>query len=77
MSLIAADNGNLNEVQRLVSSGVNVNAKDNDGKTALIEASESGFTIIVKYLIENGANVNEKDRDGDSALIEGDLIKSV
>jgi ankyrin repeat protein len=38
-----------------------LNAKDSDGKTALIYASENGYTKIIELLIDSGADINKKD----------------
>ena len=38
-----------------------VNAKDNEGRTALMAASNYGHTEIVSMLLEMGADVNAKD----------------
>ena len=35
-----------------------INAKDNDGKTALMKASGNGHLEVVKYLLDKGADVN-------------------
>jgi len=40
-----------------------------NGNTALIEASEKGYTEIVKLLLKAGADVNAEDGDGRTALI--------
>ena len=48
---------------------VDVNAQDEEGKTALILASDRGYTEIVKLLLEAGANVNLQDSHGNTALM--------
>lgn len=48
---------------------LDVNAKDNDGYTALMLGVKSGKTEIVQALIEAKADVNAKSRSGDTALI--------
>jgi ankyrin repeat protein len=45
-----------------------VNAKNKDGRTALMFASERGHKEVVKLLIEKGAGVNVKDKYGWTAL---------
>lgn len=65
----AAKNGDTATVNQLLIEGVDVNAKDSDGKTALIHAAIEGQIDIVKVLLENGAYVNAKDNDGKTTLI--------
>jgi hypothetical protein len=59
--LSATTSGDTSAIQRLLSQGVDINAHDNTGKTALHEASEAGNVEIVKFLIKNGADVNAID----------------
>jgi ankyrin repeat protein len=60
----ACVSNNLDLVKYLVEHGVNVNARDKYGDTALVVASgEAGRLNIVKYLVENGADVNFKADD--------------
>ncbi len=67
---------NLELVKVLLASGVDINGKDNNGKTALQSASvrKFGSTLdenleMVKLLLENGADPNIKDLEGNTALI--------
>mmetsp|Transcript_13022 Transcript_13022/g.21674 ORF Transcript_13022/g.21674 Transcript_13022/m.21674 type:complete len:246 (-) Transcript_13022:2409-3146(-) len=62
---------NLDEVRRLVATGVDVNAKARGGWTALMYAAEKGHTDTVKYLVEEaGANVHEIENAYGRAAIE-------
>jgi ankyrin repeat protein len=45
-----------------------VNAKDNEGDTALIDASANGYVSIVRALIAAKADVNIVRNDGATAL---------
>lgn len=47
--------GDLQKVEALLSAGADVNAKDKDGRTALMAASGKGHRSIVKLLEEKGA----------------------
>ena len=44
----------------MVENGADINAKDEDGKTALILATMKGRLKIVEYLIENNAKWRKK-----------------
>ena len=65
----AVKDGDLQTVQDLLTSGVEGNAKDYDGKTALGWAAYKGHTEIVKLLLEKGADVNAKTNKGITALM--------
>ena len=57
-------------VKYLVENGADINAKNNDGETALMKSSANHENIeIVKHLVENGADVNDKDNNGETALM--------
>ena len=53
----ASDN---EELKRLLENGIDINAKDGDGWTALMDASNKGNLEIAKYLLENGADINSQ-----------------
>ena len=67
--LDAARNGDTEAVKALIDAGAGLNAKDEDGWTALIWASEEGHTEIAKELISAGADVNAQDKDGRTVLM--------
>ena len=50
--------GNLVDVRRLIEFGVNVDARDGDGRTSLHMSAEEGLLSITRLLIVAGANVN-------------------
>lgn len=64
----AAEKGNIEKVKQYIDAGTDVNAKKDDGCTALMHAAENGYLNIVKLLVENGADVNVKDNYNDIAL---------
>ena len=68
---------NVDTVRILLEKGANVDAKTNNGRTALIEVSARGRTDIVKMLIDKGADVNAKDNDGGTALTFAPLSISI
>ncbi len=53
----------------LIEEGVDVNAKANNGFTALMIASQEGHTEVANMLIEKGADVNAQNNDGYTALM--------
>jgi ankyrin repeat protein len=61
--------GNRQEVEAFIRAGINVNAKDKDGATPLMLASERGDTEMARVLLKNEANPNASDVDGYTALM--------
>ncbi|KAL8919594.1 MAG: hypothetical protein Q9172_004922 [Xanthocarpia lactea] len=78
---IAANNGHVAAVERLLKTDADTNIEDNSGETALHCASRNGDKAIVESLLSHGANVMKKDTRGwgalDWAVIEGkdDVVK--
>lgn len=70
----AIENGKPTIVRKLISEGVNINAKKDNGMTALYLATEKGHFHIVRLLLEAGADVNAalnkkgNDRGGQTPL---------
>jgi ankyrin repeat protein len=58
----------INKLRNLLKRWGNVNAKDNNAKTALMWAIELEKNQIVEILLKNGANINFKDSLGHTAL---------
>ncbi|MFA8298625.1 MAG: glutaminase A [Hyphomicrobiales bacterium] len=74
LSLIeSASRGDLVELKRLMASGVDINAKNYDGRTALHLACAEGQTEVVQFLIENNVEVDIKDRWGHTPLSEAEI----
>ncbi len=68
--LKAAQTGNLPQVQAILAQGANIDAIDRDGTTALMFASQQGYTEIVRVLKDAGANLNlRRKRYGLTALM--------
>ncbi len=66
--------GNVDGVQTKLAKNrflkkVDINAKDKEGNTALILATEKGYTEIVHALLSKGADINAKGKYGYTALI--------
>jgi ankyrin repeat protein len=58
-------------VEELLDRGLNVNAKDGAGWTALMMASLEGLPRVVEVLLNRGANPNARSNKGETALIIG------
>ncbi len=64
----AAFHGDLPEINRLIATGADVDAKGNDGWTALHYTGFHGQVEGARLLLEKGADINAKDNDGWTAL---------
>jgi ankyrin repeat protein len=58
----------LTIVDKLITSGANINHQDEYGKTPLILATESNSPKIVNILLLSGADINIQDRNNETAL---------
>lgn len=68
--IVAAYEGNIDSVLRLLLDSANVNTKTTqEGVTPLMYAAERGHTDIVKVLLYNKANPNLAPKSGRTALI--------
>lgn len=54
----------------MAKNGVNLNAVDQFGKTALHEAVYRGDVRAIEVLARNGANMNSVDQNGRTAMHE-------
>lgn len=69
----AALNGDVDAVRRLLKAGVNPDARDPEGRTALMYAATGGEATIMELLLDAGADVNARDAYGSTALMEAAL----
>ena len=60
----AARAGNPQQIESLVRQGTPVDARDNEGRTALMLAAMNGHTATAQKLLALGANPRLVDRDG-------------
>jgi ankyrin repeat protein len=65
----AALEGDEERVQKSLDAGINVNAMDQEGRTALMFAAFNGHTDIVLNLVQKGAVVDRRDLRGRTALL--------
>ena len=56
------------QAQKALNSGADVNARDRDGKTALITAAEDGNPALVHILLAHRADLEAQDHQGRTAL---------
>lgn len=66
----AVESNDVQKIQELLQSGIDINAKDKDGWTPLMYAASKKATDIAKILIEAGADLNATDNCGWTALMD-------
>jgi ankyrin repeat protein len=66
--ITAVLNKNFDILRNLIKLGMNVDAKNEDGHTALMHAAQSGNMRLVKLLVENGAKIDMKDDNEENAI---------
>ena len=64
----AAGEGDTECVRTLLAAGADINEVDENGRTALMMASDYGHAPVVRLLIEAGADLEKADKGGDTAL---------
>ena len=66
--------GDIEQVERFLDEGTQVDARDAEGITALMYSSYHGQESIVNLLIERGANINASEYvDGRTALMDSSI----
>ena len=79
----AAKNGDTARVEALLKAGAELEAKDKDGRTALMLAAQYGRADTVRLLLAQGANAGARDKRGWNAYMlallspSGGLIHTV
>lgn len=64
----AAYNGQIDIIEYLMSEGIDVNIKDEEGKTPIYYATKKGKFKAIKYLYEHGADLKTQDDKGDTLM---------
>lgn len=67
--IVAADNGLIEEVKKLVNSGANIESVDQNDNTPLRLASRAGYFEIADFLIKSEANIEAKNDVGSTPLM--------
>jgi len=58
----------IEAIQLCLDAGVDINAANGQGQTALHAAALKGYDKVVQFLADRGANLNAKDRQGKTPL---------
>jgi len=61
----AADDDRVQIIKTLINASAKINAKDNDGRTALMRANEFDTVLL---LVNAGADLTIRDEEGQTAL---------
>jgi uncharacterized protein len=65
----AVRRGSIEELRRLVAAGADIDARDEHGQTALMQAAVDGHTHVVEWLVGRGATLDHRAKYGLSALM--------
>ncbi len=65
---LAVQRGDLDQIERHIHWGADINQLDVDGRMPLHVAAEKGRVVVVKLLLKNGAQIDAEDKDGHSPL---------
>jgi|ERR1043166_245037 ankyrin repeat protein len=72
---IAAVRGDIRAIEMLVAAGAELDARNEDGYTALQHAVEQGHLAAVQRLVELGASTDILTDDGLTPLREAEILK--
>jgi ankyrin repeat protein len=59
---------NYDAIVVLLENGLDIDARNTDGRTSLMLAALSGDEKLTEYLLENGADIMVKDKSGQTAV---------
>lgn len=60
--------GDSDKVKYALNRGANINAQNDKGMTALMQAADRGFVDIIELLVKKGADMFMTNEDGRTAL---------
>ena len=67
--ITASSRGDIDAVKLLLSEGIDVNLRNNNGVTALYAAAVEGHTDLLHHLLDNHADINSQTIRGHTPLI--------
>nr|WP_026319929.1 ankyrin repeat domain-containing protein [Siminovitchia fordii] len=67
--IASAENGNTDDVLALLQDGADIDATDENGRTAVMAATYNNEVDTVKALIQKGADINIRDNNSDNVLL--------
>lgn len=65
---LALQRGDIDQIERHIHWGTDINELDPDGRRPLHVAAESGRVVVVKLLLKHGVEVNAPDQSNRTAL---------
>src|SRR5215471_20786176 len=76
-SFEALRRGDMAKLKTEIAAGIDLNSRDNDGNTLLMQAAVYGTARDIEFLVAHGANVNAANKAGHTALMRAmpDLAK--
>ena len=73
----AASKGSNNKVKEYIKFGVDIDMRDGEGRTALMNASYNKFLMVVDTLLQAGADPNLQDKNSRTALMMSSTVKII
>jgi hypothetical protein len=71
-----AESDALAAVKFFAEAGVNLDAADAAGNTAVHGAVNNGYNAIIQFLFDRGANINAKDKNGWTPLNHAEIYRN-
>ncbi|GAB2242780.1 hypothetical protein Droror1_Dr00019555 [Drosera rotundifolia] len=74
--MFSASEGDLETMKEMLESGIDVNFRDIDRRTALHVAACQGLREVVEFLVKSGAEIDSEDRWGSTPLADAIYYKN-